>query len=612
MATIATTDLLPHWDMTTVYPSLDSPEFTAGFTHVTAEVAALVDLFDQHDVSARDAAPLTPETVAAVEAVLGQFNAVLDAMATLSFYIAAFVEVDSRDALAQAKQSELRQHEVILQKLETRLIAWVGTLDVEAVIERSAVATNHDFWLREAKRAASHLMSAAEEDLAADLGLTGGTAWSKLHADLTSQLVARIDPDGAGERDLPMSAVRNLAHHADREVRRRAHDAELRAWEGAATTLAAAMNGIKGEVNTLTTRRGWHQPLDAALVANRIDPETLAVMLGAAQEAFPDFRRYLHAKSRALGVPSLAWYDLFAPVRPVGDTDGRVWTFAEAERFIVERFGASSTRLRDLAARAFRERWIDAEPRAGKGGGAFCAWLRAGESRILANYTPSYSGVSTLAHELGHAYHNLNQANSTPLQRRDPSTLAETASTFCETIVRHAALDDASPGDQVEILEGVLQDATQIVVDISSRFRFEQAVFAQRRDRDLAVAELNEAMLAAQRATYGDGLDGATLHPYMWAVKPHYYSAEESFYNFPYLFGLLFGLGLYAVSQAEPAGFHQRYDELLASTGRGDAATLAARFGIDLRTPAFWRASLAVVRADIDRFEQLIGAGAPI
>jgi oligoendopeptidase F len=187
-------------------------------------------------------------------------------------------------------------------------------------------------------------------------------------------------------------------------------------------------------------------------------------------------------------------------------------------------------------------------------------------------------------------------------------TLAETASIFCETIVREAALQHADQQEQVSILESSLENSCQIVVDIFSRFTFEKAVFEARHRRELAVDEFKELMLEAQRETYGDGLDQTQLHPYMWAVKGHYYSAGNPFYNFPYMFGLLFGLGLYARYRDDPEGFKAGYDELLSSTGMADAATLAGRFGIDLHRHEFWESSLDIVRADIDRFETLISS----
>ncbi|HET7095605.1 MAG TPA: M3 family metallopeptidase, partial [Thermomicrobiales bacterium] len=241
-------------------------------------------------------------------------------------------------------------------------------------------------------------------------------------------------------------------------------------------------------------------------------------------------------------------------------------------------------------------------------GGAFCTWLIGDQSRILMNFSPTYDAVSTLAHELGHAYHNLNEAGLTPLQRETPMTLAETASTFCETIVREAALRDADEAEQLFIVEQSLQGACQIVVDIVSRFDFERAVFAVRPERELSIGDFNRLMRDAQLGTYGDALDPAHLHPYMWAVKGHYYIPGFSFYNYPYLFGLLFGLGLYARYRVDPARFVANYDQLLAATGQADAAELAARFGIDICSPEFWTASLDVIRADVDRFAALVAS----
>jgi pepF/M3 family oligoendopeptidase len=444
-------------------------------------------------------------------------------------------------------------------------------------------------------------MSPAEEALATELNLTGGSAWSRLHSDSTSQLTVPVEL-AEGTRELPMSAVRNLAYDANRDVRRRGYEAELAGWARAAVPLAAALNSIKGQVNTLSRHRGWESPLDEAIFDASIDRQTLDAMMTAAHESFPDFRRYLRAKARALGIERLAWYDIFAPV----GGSGKAWTFDDAREFVIEQFGAYSQRLSDFAARAFGERWIDAEPRPGKVDGAFCMSLRNDESRVLSNFKPGYPGMSTLAHELGHGYHNMCLSPRTMLQRGTPMTLAETASIFCETIVRTAALRQTNKEGQIEILEASLQDSCQVVVDITSRFLFERGVFERRLQRELSIEELNALMLQTQRDTYGDGLDEAALHPYMWAVKSHYYSTGRSFYNFPYMFGLLFGLGLYARYQKDAEGFKASYDDLLSSTGLADAATLAARFDIDIHTPDFWRASLDIVRADIDRFEALV------
>lgn len=594
--------------MTVVYPSLTSSEFVKDFEALLGAFDDLKALFNECGIERRETVPMTAETVSTFESVVNQFNAVLTDLETMQAYLYAFIETDSRDAVAQARFSELRQHLVTLDQLETRLTAWIGGLDLDELATRSALAREHAFPLAMMWIDAAHQMTPPEEALAAELYPAGAGAWSKLHGDLTSQIDVRLQVrPGEDEQSLPMSAVRNLASDPDRDVRRRAYEAELAAWEGAALPLAAALNGVKGEVNVLTERRGWPSPLATALHANRVDPATLDAMMGAAEAAFPALRRYPQAKARALGVPALAWYDLFAPLPGTEDVEPSSprWAWPAGTAFVIEHFGAYSPRMRNLAERALREHWIDAEPRPGKSDGGFCISLRGDESRILVNYHPSYGGVSTVAHELGHAYHNLNEAGLTPLQRQTPMVLAETASTFCETVIREAALREGSGAEQVGILEGSLQDAFQVIVDITSRFRFEQRVFARRKKRELSIEELCDLMLETQRETYGDGLDQSAMHPYMWAVKGHYYS-RRSFYNFPYMFGLLFGLGLYAPASEDPERFRDAYDDLLSWTGRDDAATLAARFGIDTRSQAFWEASLARVVGDVERFEHIV------
>lgn len=587
---------LPHWDVSTIYPSLESPEFTAAFQQMITGLAELEHLCDERGIAQRDQILIDEVTVDTFEQVVARFNALLEHISTLHAYIHSFVTTDSRNTRALAALSELQPQLVRFELIGTRLTAWIGSLDVELLLEQSELAAAHAYMLHKARISALHLMSPAEEALAAELGITGSSAWQRLYSSFTSQILVPFDG-----QELPMPALRNMAFEPDRDTRRRAYEAELAAWKRNATPIAAALNSIKGEVIALNRRRNWESSLDAALFDNNIDRETLDAMLGAARESFPDFRRYLRAKARALGSSQLAWYDLFAPLG-----SGRAWSFDEGAAFIIEHFTAFSPRLGGLAERAFRERWIDAEPRPGKRGGAFCMSVRPGESRILSNFTPSFSQVGTLAHELGHAYHNFNLASRTPLQRSTPMTLAETASIFCETIITHAALGIVTPQEQLGILDASLQDSCQVVVDITSRFLFEEQLFDGRRQRELSIDELCNIMLDAQHATYGDGLDPEALHQYMWAAKPHYYGS--SFYNYPYMFGLLFGLGLYARYQADPASFKASYDDLLASTGLDGAAELASRFQIDIHDIGFWRASLDVVRAEVTRFEGLVGA----
>jgi pepF/M3 family oligoendopeptidase len=377
----------------------------------------------------------------------------------------------------------------------------------------------------------------------------------------------------------------------------------MKAWDTVKEPIAAALNGVKGYVNTLNHRRGREDALHSAIDLARIDRETLETMLAAMKDSFPVFRKYFKKKARRIGKSQLAWWDLYAPM---GALSAR-YTFPQAAEFIVTQFGAFSPELADFAQQAFDKNWIDAEMRDGKRGGAFCMALpKVKESRILCNFDGSLDSVFTLAHELGHGYHNFCKKDKTILLQSTPMTLAETASIMCETIVFEAAVKAAaSPEEELAILETSLISDSQVIVDIYSRLLFETELFERREKTELTVEELCEIMENAQEATYGDGLDERYRHKYMWTWKPHYYRPGLSFYNFPYAFGLLFGIGLYAIYQQRGEDFIPAYKELLASTGEGTAADLAARFGIDIQVRDFWENSLKVIGERIERYTRL-------
>ncbi len=605
-------EALPHWDLSNVYPGLESAEFQQAVDELNRRLDELDQFLEAHQIARGNAPQAAAALTAAVDGYLERANGLLELSGTLGAYTRSFVTTDSYNTAARRWLSRLEQSSVRLRQQGIRFNGWLGdnALGLPGLLAQPGPAQAHAFYLRETAEQSRYLMSQAEEDLAAELSLSGASAWGKLQGTVTSQLSLPFERDGRREL-LPITALQNLAwHDPDEAVRQRAYEAELAGWETVREPLAACLNGVKGAGHTLNRRRGRTSALQASLDQSRLDRATLDAMLSAMQDSFPVFRRYLRAKAARLGQAALPWWDLFAPVAlpsaasAAGEAGQRRFSFADAEDFILQQFGQFSGRLAGLAGRAFASRWIDAEPRAGKRGGAFCMWLPlVRESRVLCNFDGSLDQLFTIAHELGHAFHNECAAGQWPLQTVTPMTLAETASTFCETLVTEAALAGAaSPAEELSILESFLIGATQIVVDISARFLFEQEVFERRAQAELSADDFCEIMLRAQRATYGDGLDPRYLHPYMWAWKPHYYRAELAFYNYPYAFGLLFGTGLYALHEARGPAFVAEYEQLLASTGEATPAELAARFGIDIRQPQFWRDSLAVIEKRVDRY----------
>jgi pepF/M3 family oligoendopeptidase len=596
---------LPRWDLSNVYPSLESEQFKRAVSDLRSELDDLEVFLHEHKitrtVSGSETNPDVGQIRVAIGGYLTRMNAALRLYSTLNAYVASFVTTDSYNTTAKRLESELEILAVRLRQHDVRFHGWIGLVvdKLPFVIGQDGPAKAHAFYLKETAEQSRYMMSEPEESLAAELELSGENAWSKLQGTLCSQLTVDFEVDGK-IRKMPITELQNLKYHPKEQIRQRAYEAELLAWESVREPLAAALNGVKGSAVTLNKRRGRVDGLHSALDQARIDRQTLQTMLGAMQDSFPIFRRYLRAKAKRLDHDALPWWDLFAPVGKIE----RRYTWAEAKKLILTQFRSFSGRLAALAQRAFDHNWIDAEPRDGKRGGAFCMDVPAvDESRILCNFDGSLDQVSSIAHELGHAYHNECQVGKTILQTRTPMTLAETASTFCETIVAQAALAETSNAqEELAILETSLVNSSQIIVDTTSRYLFEKEVFERREKSELSADDFCEIMLRCQKATYGEGLDERFLHKYMWTWKGHYYIPDLSFYNFPYAFGLLFGTGLYALYKERGSQFVSDYESLLASTGEATPAELASRFGIDIHKSDFWRSSLKVIEQHIDRY----------
>ncbi|MEI2706680.1 MAG: M3 family oligoendopeptidase [Ilumatobacteraceae bacterium] len=596
------TDDLPRWDVTDLHESFTARSFLDALDRLRADAGRLEALFDEHGIRAVEPRPVTSADGQAADAVIAAFNEAAAAADIESAYVYATVATDSYHDHAQALLTELTALEARQRPLLARLAAWVAALGVDALAAVSHEVGEHVGPLRRLAARAQHQMTEAEEHLYATLRLTGSSAWDRLHADVTSQLSAVVQlPDGSMP-ELPIAAVRSLSTSPDPAVRRAAYDAEMRAWPTVTTPCAAALNAVKGESCAVNERRRWATPVAASLFANSVQPATFEAMQDAVVRSLPDLRRWMRAKARLHGYDGgLRWWDLDAPLPHV--TGSVAW--ADGMATVRSAFASYSPRLAGMLDQALDQRWIDAGARPGKQGGAFCMGFIDDRSLILMNWSGSADSTQTAAHELGHAYHNTQLHRRTMLQRALPMTLAETASIFCETITVEAGLAAAQGQQRLALLDVDLVGASQVIVDIHSRFLFESAVFERRRHTTLGVAELNELMLAAQLEAYGDGLDQTTAHPYMWAVKSHYYGS--SFYNWPYTFGMLFGIGLYAQYRDDPERFRLVYDDALSRAGMDQAEELAVLFGFDITDVGFWDASLDVVRGRIEQYCELAG-----
>ena len=472
--------------------------------------------------------------------------------------------------------------------------------DLDGVIASVPALLEYRYYINNIKRDSRYLLSDKEETVFAKMSLSGASAWSDLKSSLTSGVKVKYE----GE-DITLSAVRNLAYSPDAEVRRKAFDAEIACYDSIKESVAFALNSIKLQVLTECELRGYESPLAKSLYQSRMKKETLDALLGAMQEYLPAFRKYLKAKAKALGHEgSLPFYDLFAPM---GKND-KVYSVEDAKNYLLGIFGQFDQDLHDMVKCAFENGWIDFFPREGKVGGAFdCGVPSAKQSRVLTNFDGSFSDVVTLAHELGHSFHDRQVFSHSILNQGYSMPVAETASTFNEVLVMETAIAAATDKEEkLALIESQLMDACQIIVDIYSRFLFEASVFENRPNEFMNADRMCALMLNAQKNSYGDGLDENALHPYMWLCKGHYYSGGLSFYNYPYAFGGLFARGLYAKYKKEGASFVDTYKAMLHATSVSDVEECAMSAGVDLTDKEFWRNGLQSIADRIDEFCELV------
>ena len=470
---------------------------------------------------------------------------------------------------------------------------WVVSLpNLMELVCGDAYLKDYEFMFSQMADSARYQLTGEAEAVMAKMEMSGGSAWAKLQGYLTSTVPVHYRGTVTN-----LSAIRNLAYDPDPQVRKDAYEAELACYETIKEPVAHALNAIKLETISDCQLRGYDSPLGRTLKHSDMEKATLDAMLEAMEEYSPKFWQYLKAKAKALGHENgLPWYDLFAPM---GDSS-TTFTPEQAKEYLLRQFSTFDSELTEMVARAFDEEWIDFFPRDGKRGGAFCSGVRKlGESRILTNFDGMFTDVVTLAHELGHAFHNQCIREHRPLNMGYSMPVAETASTFNECVVMAAAIQSAANKEEkIALIESQLQDATQIICDIFSRFRFEAMVFENREQKFMNADALCGYMLEAQKQSYGDGLDHNCLHPFMWVCKSHYYG--PTFYNFPYAFGGLFARGLYAQYEKEGAAFVPKYKKLLYTTPVATAENVAKVADIDLTDKEFWRGALQTIADQID------------
>lgn len=580
------------WSLTKLYTSYKDSNFISDFNKTDELVKELEGFVANLGQKTENETLL--EAVNILEALSETFE-------KLIVYASLRQSADTGDVESASYLGRLNEKVSMTTKSMTALKKYVaGICDLDRVLSSDPILKEYEYYFTCMKEDFRYALSDEVEEVIAKFNISGGLAWSDLQSNLTSTVKAVYN----GE-EVTLSTIRNLASDKEEAVRKAAYEAELACYDKIKDSVAFALNSIKLQVINECKLRGFDSALSETLHGARMKRETLDALMDAIKEYLPAFQEYLKVKARKLGHEhGLPWYDLFAPM---GNNDKK-YTIEEAKDYLVTLFHGFSKDLADMVTRAFEEEWIDFYPREGKVGGAFCCDIHAiKESRILTNFDGSTSAVVTLAHELGHAYHNLNIAGNRPLNTAYSMPVAETASTFNENIIMNAAIANAEDKElKLSLVESQLQDVTQIILDIYSRYLFETAVFEHRSENFMFSDQLCDMMLKAQKEAYGDGLDENFLHPYMWVCKGHYYSSEVSFYNFPYAFGGLFARGLYAKYQQLGEAFVPTYKKLLNATTVMSVEEVAKIADIDLTDKEFWKMGLQSYVDQIELFKELV------
>ena len=612
-------NFVPRWNLDSIYSSLQSKEYSAALEEFKAQIENTEGLLKTADRFTRESNE-NFDFAAWLAAYLKNYNELIANERTLAAYAYIIYSTDTTSTqylnnLSYIEKLGIQTRQQYL-KFSTLLLSHSSSLNEFFI--RFPEFAEYKYLLEETIEETKHQMTAAEENLASDMTRTGGSAWGQLQEQIISNL---HDQNGKTFNEL-----RNDAFSSDANLRKNSWQTEKLLLEQNQIALAASLNNLKGETVTLNKRRHWENALDRSRASSRIQKATLDALISSIEDSLPIWREYFKAKalllrktkttaSKTAGSPGhegIAFYDLFAPLEfPQEKNSGndsasllsKKWSFDQARDYVLKEYKSFSQDMYAFAKNAFDSGWIDAEIRSGKVGGAYDEDFPKGhQSRILTNFTGTFSDIITLAHELGHAYHFSCMKGKPALFFDYPMTLAETASTFAETIVKQDMIQQAEGSDKIKIIDLDLQDTSQVLVDILCRFYFEQSVFEEREKGELNANDFCRLMLAAQEKTYGCGLN-EERHEYMWAVKSHYYSTDFDFYNYPYAFGQLFAAGLYARSKKEGPAFAKTYASLLADTGSMSCEDLCKKAGFDITTKDFWKTSIQMYAKEVEEFK---------
>lgn len=590
---------IPHWNMQQIWKSFSDSEYKKS-------IEKLQQLIKQISVHVKNPIKDFNQFLKIYLSMDNELGSLSESLYAYSYSIYA-TDTTNTDSLNNMALLEELQVSIADYQLVFRQILKENQTKLSSFFHSFPEYKKYEFILEEEISYFNHQMERKEESIANDLQRFGGDAWSKLHEQIISNMVDK-------ETGKTFNQLRNDAYSPDRNIRKESYYKEIALLEQNQIAISSALNNIKGATISLNKKRNWGDGFEGAinrsLFSSRLSRKSLDALISAIEDSIPMWQEYLFEKAKALNLKDekgnsekCSFYDIFAPLITESSDKEKDWTYQEAKEFIINKFSEFSSHMGDFVKTAFEENWVDAEIRKGKVGGAFCIDFPLQKvSRVLTNFSGTTSDILTLAHELGHAYHHFCIKDLDYNLCSYPMTLAETASIFAETMVTNSMLKTANLSEKINLLEMHLSDSCQTLLDILSRFYFEKSVFEERENKELVAEDFCRLMNDAQNKTYGNSLT-ETKHPYLWAVKTHYYSPSLDFYNFPYAFGQLFALGLYSQYKESPKEFPSQYQELLKNTGSMTCEEVCKLAGFDITTKDFWLSGIKELKLEFEEWK---------
>ena len=591
-----------NWDLTSYFPEFNG-------TKMKKFKKSLVEDIESARKKASKLSTLTDKNAKQWREIFLKGEDILKRLGHLESYVSCLVSSDARNEDYVKESASMANILANFSKLETELMRAIkkSSKKVFSKFANHTIFQGAKHYLTRLKEQARYTMETEKEMLAADLGVDGINAWGRLYDTISGKIEFTMTyPDGRCER-VPMSQRRSFLEDTDRRIRQSAFEGGNSAWQSVEDVASAALNAISGTRLTLNQHRKIDHFLNVALFQSAITKKSLDAMFDAVYSNIEVSRRILKLKAKTLGLKAVAWYDLSAPL-PIKDQEHAPWN--KGKTIVKESFSRTYPELRNYMQTMYEKRWVEVEPRAGKVPGAFCTGSNlTKESRIFMTYKGSLGDILTLAHEAGHAFHHFVMRDLRPYAHHYPMTLAESASTFGENILKDGLLENPDISDEKKalILDMEISHGAIYLLDIPVRFEFEKKLYEERAQGELSVSRLKELMVENQRRIFGDVLEKGGEDPLFWASKLHFYITGLTFYNFPYTFGYLLSRGLFEMFKKEGANFLKKYEEFLCLAGSDTAINVVRKcIGQNLEKPDFWTESIRSLEKPLKQLEELL------